>query len=77
MKKSTKRPSNPPALSSLCQEAGRAFGDMLERLRPPEEARRHFQTARVEVLKGLRAVLDARIEKRARGQRKGEQINVE
>jgi hypothetical protein len=39
-----------PALSHLLDNLG------------PREAREHFRSARVEFLKGLRAVIDARIE---------------
>jgi hypothetical protein len=41
------------------------------------EARRHFDIARLEFLKGLRALLDARIEQCAKPRAKGEKINVE
>jgi hypothetical protein len=44
---------------------------------PPEEARRHFDAARVEFLKGLRALLDARIEHISKAKAKGEKIAVE
>lgn len=61
----------------LCQGAGPALSDLLRRLGPPAEARRHFDTARLEFLKGLRAVLDARIEQCAKPRAKGEKISVE
>jgi hypothetical protein len=49
----------------------------LQRLGPPAEARGHFETARLEFLKGLRAVLDARIEQVSKPRARGEKINVE
>ena len=72
-KKSAKTASGP----CLCQGAGPALSELLQRLAPPEGARRHFETARVEVLKGLRALLDARIEQLTKPAPKGEKIAVE
>jgi hypothetical protein len=51
----------------------------LERLLPHSAARQHFDAARVEILKGLRAVLDARIEQisKAKAEARGTKIPVE
>jgi hypothetical protein len=57
--------------------AGPALSDLLRRLGPPPQARKHFETARLEMLKGLRAILDARIEQVSKRGRKGEKIEVE
>jgi len=79
--KTTRKPSaktsEPEHGACLCQEAGRALSEFLRRLGPPEEARRHFEAARMEILKGLRAVIDARIAQLAKPQGKGEKIPVE
>jgi hypothetical protein len=72
-KKSTKT----SAPQCLCQGAGPVLSDLLRRLGPPEGARQHFETARLEMLKGIRAVLDARIEQVSKRSRKGEKIEVE
>ncbi len=61
----------------LCQGLGPALTEFLRRIGPPTEARRHFDSARVEVLKGLRAILDSRIEQVPGAKAKGEKINVE
>jgi hypothetical protein len=61
----------------LCQGAGPALTEFLRRLGPPGEARQHFETARLEILKGLRTMLDARIEQVAKSDRKGKKIAVE
>jgi hypothetical protein len=61
----------------LCQGAGPLLSEVLRRIGPPETARRHFDAAAMEFLKGLRAVLDARIAERERGNTKGEKIQVE
>jgi hypothetical protein len=50
---------------------------LLRRLGPPEQARRHFDAARVEFLKGLRAVIDARIEQVSKANAKGQKISIE
>jgi len=59
----------------LCQIAGTALTELLNRLGPPAEARRHFDAARLEFLKGLRALLDARIADVSKP--RGEKIKVE
>jgi hypothetical protein len=59
----------------LCQGAGPVISDLIRRLGPPENARQHFEAARLEFLKGLRAVLDDRIAQRSKA--KGEKIAVE
>jgi hypothetical protein len=53
------------------------LSNLLERLAPPQEARGHFETARLEFLKGLRALLDARIEQVSKSRAKGQKISVE
>ena len=44
-----------------CMGAGPALTDLLGRI-GPSAAREHFRAARVEFLKGVRAVIDARID---------------
>lgn len=77
MNNKTKRNQKQTCGPRLCQAAGPALSELLRRLGPPPEARRHFDTARLEFLKGLRALLDARIEQCAKPRAKGEKINVE
>jgi hypothetical protein len=72
-KRNQKQPSGP----CLCQGAGPALSELLRRLGPPPDARRHFDAARLEFLKGLRAVLDARIEQVSKPRARGEKISVE
>lgn len=61
----------------LCHGLGPALTEFLRRVGPPDEARQHFESARVEVLKGLRAILDDRIEHVTGAKAKGEKIKVE
>jgi hypothetical protein len=51
--------------------------DLLRALAPPEEALVHFRTARVEVLKGVRAVIDSRIERLSAGRQKGTPVTID
>lgn len=73
-KKNTKSP-NPSGGPGLRKAAGSLF-ECVRHFGPSDDARRHFQTARVEVLKGLRAWIDARIERVSKSG-KGERITVE
>jgi hypothetical protein len=77
MNKRTARTQARRSTASLLEEAGPLLTECLRRIGPPEEARRHFQTARVEFLKGLRALLDARIEQVSKTKAKGEKISIE
>ena len=61
----------------FCGGAGPAFSDFLRRMGPPEGARKHFDSARVEFLKGLRALIDARIEHLSTRDEKGTKVAVE
>jgi hypothetical protein len=43
----------------------------------PENTRAHFHNARIEVLKGMRSLLDARIERLSQHEKKGTKVTVE
>ncbi|MBV6431450.1 MAG: hypothetical protein IANPNBLG_01581 [Bryobacteraceae bacterium] len=51
----------PPRGGCACMGAGPVISDMLRRLGPDEEVRRHFRAARIEFLKGIREIIDRRI----------------
>lgn len=61
----------------FCQGAGPLLSEFVRRMGPPEGAKRHFDAARVEFLKGLRAMIDARIEDLSKAEPKGTKLNVE
>ena len=61
----------------VCMGAGPMLTDFLERMGPPEDVKAHFRAARVEILKGIRAMIDARIEQLSRTEEKGASIPVE
>ena len=75
MKKTKSNATGSPP--SLCLDAARLLNEVLRRLAPPEEARRHFETAHVEFLKGIRALLDARIQRRPKAKGRGQPIDIE
>jgi hypothetical protein len=77
MNKKSNRSQKMAAEPCLCQGAGPVLSDVLRRLGPPEAARQHFEAARLEFLKGLRAILDERIAHRSKAKGKGEKIAVE
>ena len=75
-KKTMKNPKADP-IPCVCHGAGPLLSEWLGRLGPPGEARHHFEAARLEFLKGLRALLDARIAQASKARAKGEKIEVE
>ena len=77
MNKKTKPSPKLERGACLCYGAGPALSELLRRLGPPEQARRHFDAARLELLKGIRALIDARIEQVSKAHAKGEKIEVE
>ncbi len=77
MNQRTRKSPRTTATADFCAMAGAALTDFLRRIGPPEAARRHFDAARVEILKGFRALIDARIERVSRATRKGQKIDVE
>ena len=48
-----------------------------EALRPPHDAAKHFREARLELLRGVRELIDHRIERLSKDQTKGSRIVVE
>ena len=77
MNKRTKQSNRQQSDVCLCQGLGPGLSDLLRRLGPPEQARQHFETARIEILKGLRAIIDARIQQVSKRRDKGQKIQVE
>ena len=77
MNKRTYTSTKQSAGDCLCQGLGPGLSDLLRHLGPPEQARQHFDTARIEILKGLRAIIDARIQQVSKRRDKGQKIQVE
>ena len=62
-----------PTLDGLYLE----FKNLLRRLEPPADVSEHFRKARVEMLKGLREMINNRIERLETHEQRGQKINVE
>jgi|tagenome__1003787_1003787.scaffolds.fasta_scaffold13976678_2 hypothetical protein len=62
-----------PTIDAACLQ----FKRILRSLEPSPEVRDHFRTARLELLKGMRQVLDNRISELSRTAETGHKINVE
>jgi len=60
----------------FCQVAGPQIEAFLDHV-CPENTREHFHNARIEMLKGMRSLLDARIEHLSKHDRKGSKVTVE
>jgi len=60
-----------------CMGAGPMLTEVLRRFGPSESVSQHFRTAQLEVLKGLRAMLDEQISARSEPSRQGTKIPVE
>jgi hypothetical protein len=60
-----------------CRGAGPLFTAFLNRLGSSETVSQHFQTAHLEVLKGIRALLDEQIAARSKPASQGAKISVE
>ena len=56
---------------------GAGFDQMLRSFIPSDEVFHHFTNARVEILKGVRAMIDARIDRLSSQEGKGVSIKVE
>ncbi|MCX6597351.1 MAG: hypothetical protein NTV70_13395 [Acidobacteria bacterium] len=61
----------------VCMGAGPALSQILTKLGPGEEAAEHFRGARVEFLKGIRALIDKQLESLAKPESKGSKVTVE
>ncbi len=51
--------------------------NLLKKLGPSDSVMDHFRNARIEVLKGVRQILDNRIEHLSRTEKKGTRVTVE
>jgi len=58
----------------LCREVVDSFR---EQFKVPAEVQEHFKNSRIEFLKGIRAIIDSRIEKLSSASQRGAKIAVE
>ena len=66
-----------PTCDCGCRGAGPMLTAFLRALGPSEHVSQHFKTAHLEILKGLRALLDEQIAARSEPGRQGTKITVE
>jgi hypothetical protein len=71
-----KTTGQPQAGCFFCNVAAPQISAFLDHVWP-EPTHEHFRNARVEVLKGIRSLLDARIEHLSRQPAKGTKVSVE
>ncbi len=69
--------TNEPKSQCACAGVGPAISEIFKKFGPPEAARQHFTLARVEILKGLRALIDQRIQDLSQAQTRGTKVTVE
>lgn len=66
-----------PSVREYFDRVGTELGRLIAALTPSDEVRAHFRAARVEVLKGLRAVIDERIDRATQDRSKGKSVTIE
>jgi len=69
----TTPPRQYPTIDGLCE----GFKNVLRSVEPSPGVREHFRNARIEVLKGLRQIIDNRIQHLSRTEQSGQKISVE
>ncbi len=70
-------PTETPCAGCVCGGKGPMLSQMLELMMPTAAAGEHFKNARLEFLKGVRELLDQRIQSMSEKQPKGTRVNVE
>lgn len=65
------------AIQASVARIGSELAQLVRAFGPPEEALTHFRAARVEVLKGFRAAIDARIAQLTQHKAKGSSVTIE
>lgn len=66
-----------PIAEGPCARIGAELDTLLRTLCVSSEAAQHFTNARVEMLKGVRAIIDRRIERLSREDQKGVSVPIE
>lgn len=77
MSESTQSNEQKPQAQCPCAGVSAALGEIFKKFGPPEAAKQHFTQARVEVLKGLRALIDQRIQDLSGAETRGTKFSVE
>ncbi|MBV8812127.1 MAG: hypothetical protein JO033_25960 [Acidobacteriaceae bacterium] len=64
-------------IDTICDCIRSGLEAVSDAITPPESACRHFREARIEMLRGIRDIIDHRIEHLSRGKRTGTRVVVE
>ena len=64
-------------IDSVCDFLRDALEAISDTITPPEAARQHFRESRIEFLRGVRAVIDHRIDRLSRKNQTGTRVTVE
>lgn len=76
-KGATAEPDTTREVRASCERIAAELGHIVQALAPSDEVLTHFRAARVEVLKGLRAAIDAQLAQAEKRERKGRSVTVE
>ena len=60
-----------------CCEVNDAMNKFAREFGPSDEVRSHFRNSRIEFLKGIRKIIDERINRLSANEQKGSRVNVE
>jgi hypothetical protein len=60
-----------------CCEVNDAMNKFAREFGPSDEVRSHFRNSRIEFLKGIRRIIDERINRLSANEQKGSHVNVE
>jgi hypothetical protein len=60
-----------------CCDVNDAMNRFTRELGPSEEVRSHFRQGRVEILKGIRRMIDEKIERLSKAETQGTHVNIE
>lgn len=75
--KSSAAAGGPESSRGSCERIGAELDNLLRTLAPSEDVRDHFRNARIEVLKGLRGLIDERIQRLSTESKKGTSVPIE
>ena len=64
-------------IDSVCDGIRKGMEAIFDAVIPPQQAMNHFREARIEVLRGIRAIIDHRIDRLSRRDTQGARVTVE
>jgi hypothetical protein len=68
---------NSEQIDTVCNVIRKGLEKLSDALTPPEAAGKHFREARIEVLRGIRELIDHRIDRLSRSHSQGTRVTVE